>query len=70
LVVELARIERDPDHRRGTDFAPLFDEPENPFPWMSEAMDLRKEKNVFETRVVDRTGAGWNGIDRVTIMEP
>ena len=24
---------------------------ENPFPWMSEAMDLRKEKNFFETRV-------------------
>jgi ribonucleoside-diphosphate reductase beta chain len=39
--------------------APLFDEPENPFPWMSEAVDLRKEKNFFETRVVDyRTGGG------------
>jgi ribonucleoside-diphosphate reductase beta chain len=39
--------------------APLFHEPENPFPWMSEAMDLRKEKNFFETRVVDyRTGGG------------
>lgn len=24
---------------------------ENPFPWMSEIMDLRKEKNFFETRV-------------------
>ena len=22
----------------------------NPFPWMSEAVDLRKEKNFFETR--------------------
>ncbi|TVT48403.1 ribonucleotide-diphosphate reductase subunit beta [Amycolatopsis rhizosphaerae] len=33
--------------------APIFGEEENPFPWMSEAMDLKKEKNFFETRVVD-----------------
>ena len=26
---------------------------ENPFPWMSEIMDLRKEKNFFETRVTE-----------------
>jgi hypothetical protein len=26
---------------------------ENPFPWMSEAMDLKKEKNFFETRVIE-----------------
>lgn len=39
--------------------APLHGEPENPFPWMSEAMDLKKEKNFFETRVIEyRTGAG------------
>jgi ribonucleoside-diphosphate reductase beta chain len=25
----------------------------NPFPWMSEMMDLKKEKNFFETRVTD-----------------
>src|SRR5690625_7674527 len=25
---------------------------QNPFPWMSEIMDLRKEKNFFETRVI------------------
>ena len=25
----------------------------NPFPWMSETMDLRKEKNFFETRVTE-----------------
>ena len=37
--------------------APLFGETENPFPWMSETMDLVKEKNFFETRVTDyRTG--------------
>jgi ribonucleoside-diphosphate reductase beta chain len=30
----------------------------NPFPWMSEIMDLRKEKNFFETRVIEyQTGA-------------
>jgi ribonucleoside-diphosphate reductase beta chain len=29
----------------------------NPFPWMSEIMDIRKEKNFFETRVTEyRTG--------------
>jgi len=26
---------------------------ENPFPWMSEAVDLNKEKNFFETRVTE-----------------
>ncbi len=30
---------------------------ENPFPWMSEAIDLPKEKNFFETRVTEyKTG--------------
>ena len=29
----------------------------NPFPWMSEAVDLNKEKNFFETRVTEyKTG--------------
>ncbi|MCI0680233.1 ribonucleotide-diphosphate reductase subunit beta [bacterium] len=28
-------------------------ESENPFPWMSEAIDLSKEKNFFETRVTE-----------------
>jgi len=32
---------------------------DNPFPWMSEAMDLKKEKNFFETRVIEyQTGSG------------
>ena len=31
----------------------MFDETENSFPWMSEAMDLKKEKNFFETRVIE-----------------
>ncbi len=25
----------------------------NPFPWISEAMDLKKEKNFFETGVIE-----------------
>jgi ribonucleoside-diphosphate reductase beta chain len=31
---------------------------QNPFPWMSEIMDLRKEKNFFETRVVEYQTGG------------
>lgn len=30
----------------------------NPFPWLSEMMDLRKEKNFFETRVTEYQSAG------------
>jgi ribonucleoside-diphosphate reductase beta chain len=30
-----------------------FEGATNPFPWMSEIMDLRKEKNFFETRVTE-----------------
>ncbi|HTV03471.1 MAG TPA: ribonucleotide-diphosphate reductase subunit beta [Luteitalea sp.] len=38
--------------------APLFAETANPFPWMSEAMDLKKEKNFFETRVIEYQNGG------------
>lgn len=31
---------------------------ENPFPWMSEIIDLRKEKNFFETRVTEYQTGG------------
>ena len=31
---------------------------ENPFPWMSQAVDLSKEKNFFETRVTEYQTAG------------
>ena len=31
---------------------------ENPFPWMSEMLDLRKEKNFFETRVTEYQTGG------------
>lgn len=38
-----------------------FSNSENPFPWMSEIMDLRKEKNFFETRVTEyQTGGALN----------
>ncbi|KWT64991.1 Ribonucleotide reductase of class Ia (aerobic), beta subunit [Hyphomicrobium sulfonivorans] len=37
---------------------PVFTETENPFPWMSEAMDLKKEKNFFETRVIEYQNGG------------
>jgi ribonucleoside-diphosphate reductase beta chain len=34
---------------------------ENPFPWMSEIIDLKKEKNFFETRVTEyQTGGTLN----------
>ena len=32
---------------------PKVYEAKNPFPWMSEVIDLRKEKNFFETRVTE-----------------
>lgn len=31
---------------------------QNPFPWMSEAVDLNKEKNFFETRVIEYQTGG------------
>ena len=30
----------------------------NPFPWMSEMLDLKKEKNFFETRVIEYQAGG------------
>ena len=37
---------------------PEYPATENPFPWMSEMMDLKKEKNFFETRVIDYQTGG------------
>jgi len=37
---------------------PLYPGAENPFPWMSEVMDLKKEKNFFETRVTEYQTGG------------
>lgn len=36
----------------------IFAQATNPFPWMSEIIDLQKEKNFFETRVVDYQSGG------------
>jgi ribonucleoside-diphosphate reductase beta chain len=37
---------------------PIFGETENPFPWMAEMIDLKKEKNFFETRVTEYQTGG------------
>ena len=37
---------------------PLFAAEDNPFPWMSEMIDLKKERNFFETRVIEYQTGG------------
>jgi ribonucleoside-diphosphate reductase beta chain len=37
---------------------PLFEKADNPFPWMAEMIDLKKEKNFFETRVIEYQTGG------------
>ena len=37
---------------------PLFPEATNTFPWMSEMVDLKKERNFFETRVIEYQSGG------------
>jgi ribonucleoside-diphosphate reductase beta chain len=37
---------------------PLFEAADNPFPWMSEMIDLKKERNFFETRVIEYQTGG------------
>ena len=37
---------------------PMFAQEDNPFPWMSEMIDLKKERNFFETRVIDYQTGG------------
>ena len=36
----------------------LYPGEENPFPWMSEMIDLKKERNFFETRVIEYQTGG------------
>jgi ribonucleoside-diphosphate reductase beta chain len=36
----------------------LFPNEENPFPWMSEMIDLKKERNFFEERVIEYQSGG------------
>ena len=44
--------------------SPIYEAKENPFPWMSEIMDLKKEKNFFESRVIEyQTGGTLNWDD-------
>ena len=47
-------------NRRATQIGlePLFPHEENPFPWMSEMIDLKKERNFFETRVIEYQSGG------------
>ena len=37
---------------------PLYANEDNPFPWMSEMIDLKKERNFFETRVIEYQTGG------------
>ncbi|WP_439586200.1 ribonucleotide-diphosphate reductase subunit beta [Hydrogenophaga sp.] len=47
-------------NRRATQIGlePMFPNEENPFPWMSEMIDLKKERNFFETRVIEYQSGG------------
>jgi ribonucleoside-diphosphate reductase beta chain len=47
-------------NRRATQIGlePLFPNEENPFPWMSEMIDLKKETNFFEGRVTEYQSGG------------
>jgi ribonucleoside-diphosphate reductase beta chain len=37
---------------------PMYPGASNPFPWMSEMIDLKKERNFFETRVIEYQTGG------------
>ena len=37
---------------------PIFEKADNPFPWMAEMIDLKKERNFFETRVIEYQTGG------------
>jgi ribonucleoside-diphosphate reductase beta chain len=51
-------IEHIADRRLERIGLPLQYHSANPFPWMSEAIDLNKEKNFFETRVTEYSVGG------------
>ena len=51
-------IEYIADRRLGAVGLPKQFNVKNPFPWMSEAVDLSKEKNFFETRVTEYQTGG------------
>lgn len=51
-------IEHIADRRLSRISLPIQYNSVNPFPWMSEAIDLNKEKNFFETRVTEYSVGG------------
>jgi ribonucleoside-diphosphate reductase beta chain len=48
----------------------LFPNEENPFPWMSEMIDLKKERNFFETRVIEYQSGGGAVVLGLTVRSP
>jgi ribonucleoside-diphosphate reductase beta chain len=47
---------------------PMFPGEDNPFPWMSEMIDLKKERNFFETRVIEYQSGGalsWETVGQI-----
>lgn len=42
----------------GLGMKPQYEKDENPFPWLSEVIDLSKQKNFFETKVTEYQNAG------------
>ena len=45
----------------------IYPQKDNPFPWMSEILDLKKEKNFFETRVTEYQTGGTLKWDEETV---
>jgi len=42
----------------GLDMDFKYSDAKNPFPWLSETIDLQKQKNFFETKVTDYQNSG------------
>jgi len=51
-------VEATPSCARWLGLARVFFNRDNPLPWMSEAIDLKKEKNLFETSVIEYQNGG------------
>jgi ribonucleoside-diphosphate reductase beta chain len=51
MFKEYLRFIADRPQQIGVD--PLFDKADDPFVWMAEMVDLKKEKNFFETRMIE-----------------
>ena len=49
---------QDWNHRRGPAAAQNYPGTNSPFPWMSEMTDLKKERNFFDTRVIEYQSGG------------